>query len=273
MIQHYRLYRNNTMLTMVPESINTYNDTGLTANTVFVYQVESVNIIGADISSPLVAMTAESAPEQVNPPTFIVINSTSVQAFWQSPNISNGILTEYRLTLVAVNNITFDEPQTKFTGNAMSAIIGDLSAFTINYFVLQACTSVGCSSSDLVSITTLEASPEFQPAPTIIALNSSSVQIMWEAPKQPNGEIVMYQVDQRLVNNSENSTTVNTVPANIFQLIVSGLEPYTFYEYRIISFTNGGGTSSIWVQIRTLEAGKLISIIKMRILLLVLYST
>ena len=254
-ISLYNVYRNNTLIKSVPEKIKVYNDTELMPNTVYAYQVASVNIVGEVISPPLITSTSESTPAEVNPPVLLIINSTSIQALWQTPNISNGVIINYKLNLVAINNMTFNDSQTKFTGNATSATIGGLNAFTVNYFVLQACTAVGCSSSNTVSIRTSESLPEFQPAPTLIILNSSSIHIVWNAPTQPNGEITMYHIFQRLANTTGNSTLVNVVPASVFQLVVTGLKPYTAYEYRVVAYTSAGGTSSVWIQARTAEGG------------------
>ena len=157
---------------------------------------------------------------------------------------------------MAVNNQVLGTPIIKFSGLAQSTIVGDLTPFSLNRFVLQACTSAGCTDSQYVSIMSAETAPAFQPAPNVIVINSTSVRVSWEAPSQPNGVITMYEIFQRVSPFSGDGILVQSVSANVRYLVVSGLEPFTVYEFSVISHTSAGGTQSIWVQGTTNEEGK-----------------
>lgn len=257
----YKLYRNSTLFASEPAFITTYNDTGLKPITIYMYQVESVNIVGEALSEGFLTMTLEAAPEQVNAPVLQVLNATAIQAQWKAPNITNGAIIQYRLSLVAVNNQVLGTPIIKFSGLAQSTIVGDLTPFSLNRFVLQACTSAGCTDSQYVSIMSAETAPAFQPAPNVIVINSTSVRVSWEAPSQPNGVITMYEIFQRVSPFSGDGILVQSVSANVRYLVVSGLEPFTVYEFSVISHTSAGGTQSIWVQGTTNEEGKYLYIV------------
>ena len=220
------------------------------------YQVESVNIVGATLSEGFVTMTLEAAPEQVNAPVLQVLNATSIQAQWNAPNITNGAIIQYRLSLVAVNNQVLETPIIKFNGLAQSTIVSDLAPFSLNQFVLQACTAAGCTNSQYVTIMSAETAPAFQPAPNVVVINSTSIRVSWEAPSQPNGIITMYKIFQRVSPFSGDGTLVQSVSANVRYLVVSGLEPFTVYEFSVISHTSAGGTQSIWTQGTTDEECK-----------------
>ena len=220
------------------------------------YQVESVNIVGATLSEGFLTMTLEAAPEQVNAPVLQVLNATAIQAQWNAPNITNGAIIQYRLSLVAVNNQVLGTPIIKFSGLAQSTIVSDLAPFSLNRFVLQACTAAGCTDSQYVSIMSAETAPAFQPAPNVIVINSTSIQVSWEAPSQPNGIITIYEIFQRVSPFSGDGILVQSVSANVRYVVVNGLEPFTAYEFSVISYTSAGSTQSIWVQGTTNEEGK-----------------
>jgi usherin len=252
-IESFNIYRNGSIISSVSQTVTTFNDTGLNPNTAYDYQIESVNIVGSSRSDSLIVTTSESVPERVNPPMLSVINATTILAQWMPPNDTNGIIIQYKVNLIAVDGVILDEPVMKFIGNTLSAVIGDLGTFTDNMFILEACTSVGCSSSSSVSITTAEDAPEFQLPPNVTALNSTSVEISWSSPSHPNGVIIRYEIYQRLGNTDGAGMIVKTVPSNVQHSVLNGLNPYTLYEFSITSYTSFGGTASTWTQERTLE--------------------
>ena len=105
------------------------------------------------------------------PPTVTVINSTSLSISWQEPLTPNG---EIVLYTIFVNSLPI-----------LNATIPDvflhsgLRPFTDYTVRLQACTTFGCSRSDLVLTTTLEA-PPFGLAPPIVNITgSTSADIQW----------------------------------------------------------------------------------------------
>ena len=117
------------------------------------------------------AVTLDGIPANVLPPTVIPINSTSLSISWQEPLTPNG---EIGLYIIFVNSLPI-----------LNATIPDvflhsgLRPFTDYTVRLQACTTFGCSRSDLVLTTTLEA-PPFSLAPPIVNITGpTSADILW----------------------------------------------------------------------------------------------
>ena len=218
--------------------------------------MEASNVIDSVRSTGFAIQTLQAAPQEVNPPSFVVLNATAVRAQWQAPNISNGVIIEYRLILTAVDGDTLDTPANQFTGLEFNAVIGGLGPYSLNSFVLEACTSADCATSDPVSVRTGEAPPDFQAPPNVNTINSTSLSVLWNGPSQPNGIIVRYEVRQRVSPFSGDGVLIRTItPPLMTSVVVSGLDPFTSYQYSILSYTSAGGTQSDWNEGTTSEQG------------------
>ncbi len=109
---------------------------------------------------------------------------------------------------------------------------------------VEACTALGCSSSDWASVFTLEAPPAGQTAPlldlqpdTRTGLQTTFL-LTWSPPAQPNGIILHYEVYRRLDNTSgtSRSDAETLVYRNISTTFKDeALQPYTEYKYQVQS--------------------------------------
>ena len=191
--------------------------------------------------------TLEGAPTGVQSPTLTALSATSVSASWVEPGTTNGVISRYELVRVTLGSeavITSEE--IVFTGLAMSTTVTGLQSFTDYYFVVRACTSGGCGSSEPLPVRTLEAPPTFQPAPNVTSLSSSSLLITWDIPNEPNGIITRYEVHQRNAPFVGEGFIVGTVLSGVERFTVNDLRPFTVYEFRVVSYSGGGGTPSEW---------------------------
>lgn len=252
----YRIYRDDELIASVIPLSLTYNDTNLFPFTAYMYQTEAVNALGSVRSESVSFTTIEAAPEEVNVPYLQTINDTSILASWMMPNISNGIITSYSLSLVAIDGKMLDVPIVNVYEQSLSAVVTNLAPFTSNTFKLTACTSGGCSDSATVSVMTNEAAPDFQPPPTVTSVNSSALSLNWMAPPQPNGIITTYEIYIRYAPFSGDGEIIQTVDAAINTVTVHNLEPFTTYEFSVISYTSAGGTQSDWTSGMTDESSK-----------------
>ena len=232
-----------------------YTDTGLLPNTVYLYAVESVNIIGSAKSDVLSVRTQEAPPKGVSAPNLTPVNSTAVHATWQSPTQPNGIIVRYELRIVAVNGQSLHQHITAFTGLELTAVASNLLPFTTYNFVVAACTSGGCTSSSEANVRTFEDAPLSQPAPNVTAINSTAIALDWASPDSPNGIITNYIVIQRLAPFTSAGAVVGNVSSTTMSVMIGGLQPFTQYEYSIVSHTRAGSTQSDWTRESTLEAG------------------
>lgn len=241
----YIIYRNGTQIANI--STLSYNDTGLTPDTVYSYVIEAFNVIGSTRSQPRTGRTLEGAPTRVQSPTLTALSAISVSASWVEPGTTNGVISRYELVRVTLGSeaVIIGE-EIVFTGLAMSTTVTGLQPFTEYFFVVRACTSGGCGSSDPSSVRTMEAPPTSQPPPNVTSLSSSSLLITWDIPSEPNGILIRYEIAQRDSPFAGEGSTVGTVPSGVEILTVDGLRPFTVYEFRVISYTGGGGTASEW---------------------------
>lgn len=183
-----------------------------------------------------------------------MVNSTAVEVSWSEPNISHGVIVQYRLILVEAAGQTTEEEV--FRGLAFSYVVTNLQPFTVYAFVVQACTSGGCGPSDPSQVETAEAPPTFQPAPSVVTLSATALSVQWSAPDQPNGVIIRYDVFQREAPFEGGGVEVATVNSSVFMVEVSGLLPFTTYQFSVESHTAAGGTRSEWSEGTTAQSGK-----------------
>ena len=252
----YRVYRDGALIASVLPSLQTYNDTNLFPFTTYEYQIEALNVLGSVQSESIFFTTQEAAPEEVNSPYLQTINDTSILANWTVPNITNGIIELYNLSLVAVDGELLETPLVNTIKGTLTVVVTSLVPFTTNTFILTACTDGGCSDSKSVSIMTAEAAPDFQPAPAITSVNSSALSLDWTAPPQPNGVIQSYEIYIRYAPFTGDGDIVTTVNSTVNSITVQNLEPFTTYEFSVIAYTGAGGTQSDWASGVTDEASK-----------------
>ena len=257
LILRYELYRNQTRV--YSGLTRMHSDTNLTPYTLYLYYVIVFTAGGSarSVDSDKVYRTLASVPQGVQPPQMTNVLSRSVVIMWLPPNQPNGVILRY---ILSSNNSLGSNPN-HYTGILRSVQVTGLSPFTVYNFAVTACTSAGCAQSNVTSQATRSAAPDSQPAPYATALaDGKSVLVSWDAPSRPNGVILFYDLYMRLSPFTDPGTTQG-VKLNPLQrnYTVSGLRPYTFYEFRVVSYTAqvSGDTSSTWTRLRTLENGKL----------------
>jgi usherin len=251
----YVIYRNGTLIANVSDL--SYNDTELTPDTVYSYVIEAFNVIGSTRSQPRPGRTLEGAPTGVQSPTLTALSATSISASWVEPETTNGVISRYELVRVTIGSESvIVSEEIVFTGLAMSATVTGLRPFTDYFFVVRACTSGGCGSSEPSSVRTSEAPPTFQPAPNVTSQSSSSLLITWDIPTEPNGNLTRYDIVQRNSPFTGEGFAVGMVLSGGEMFTVNGLRPFTIYEFRVVAYTGGGGTASEWTNGITDEDSK-----------------
>lgn len=252
----YSIYRDG--VNIATTSTLEFVDTALAPATQYSYFLEATNVVGTTRSSSISAQTLEGIPNGLSPPVLTAVDSSSVSASWSAPAVPNGDVSRYELLLSQpVDGEGTPNPgEIVFTGLALEVTITGLTPFTVYSFVLRACTSGGCGSSPVADIQTGEASPTFQPAPNVTAISAFSVRVSWDPPPQPNGIITQYMVYQRNEPFSGSGLLVHNINGTIFHVVVSGLYPYTEYEFSVSSSTSvGAATQSEWTRERTAQSG------------------
>lgn len=215
-ITAYDVRRNGALVYTQSLSISgqlgtTFTDYGLSPGMNYLYIITARNRKGSVDSPPMNATTYSSSPAGLSPPVLKPLSSTSMQAIWEPPAKPNGQIQNYSLLL---------DEQIIYRGGAalLSYIVPGLAFWTQYTFRVQACTSRGCELSDGATARTLEAIPEEQPSPSLLALaddkgGHAGVLVAWEQPLKPNGVITQFRVYRR---KAVIETIGNLLPTRIY---------------------------------------------------------
>uniref|UniRef100_A0A3B5M4G7 Usher syndrome 2A (autosomal recessive, mild) n=1 Tax=Xiphophorus couchianus TaxID=32473 RepID=A0A3B5M4G7_9TELE len=220
-----------------------YHDFTLIPSMEYSYVVRANNSKGAVSSEVATAKTHQSAPSGVGFPT---LTSLEVGVEWQTPARPNGDIVSYSVYLR-------DPVHLNITS---SSIYFNLCRYEVR---VEACTELGCSSSDWSSILTLEAPPAGQPAPLLDLTSDphtglqTSFLLTWSPPGQSNGRILHYEVHRRQnFSETDKTSSATVVYRNVSASFKDGgLQPYTAYQYQVWAVNSAGYASSRWVSGRT----------------------
>ncbi|EGD81509.1 laminin alpha 5 chain [Salpingoeca rosetta] len=203
---------------------------------------------GSTASAWTAFTTREALPTGLADPVLSDIQATSARVSWSPPSSPNGEITRYLLLV---------DGTTVFNGNTLETTLSSLSPGTSYDVQLQACNTLGCTSST-ATLYTRETAPGGLATPIIASVQARAITLAWQPPTSPNGQ-VSYVVQRRELTGDENSPTPLatqniTEPTTDTSLVDTNVSPFTQYEYRIAAFTTGGTTLSGWVAVRTSEA-------------------
>lgn len=262
-ILRYELYRNGTQ---IYSGLNqTFNDTSLTPDTVYYYYIITYTASGStrSLDNGRVYRTFQDAPGGISPPVITNILPRNATATWQLPSMPNGRILEYRL--ISTNSRNAVEV-VNCRGIIFTCGLSGLIPYTVYNFTVEACTNGGCGRSSVRTIITLSTLPDFQPAPNVTSLpGGRAVQVQWDEPPEPNGRILRYELWMRGAPfESDGTMKYNSNPAhdsnsmNFRRTDVTGLAPFTEYEFRVRTFTAQvrGVRASAWTRHRTGEGSK-----------------
>ncbi|XP_038667644.1 usherin isoform X2 [Scyliorhinus canicula] len=261
LIRNYELRRDGVLIYTGLET--RYHDFTLTPGVDYSYIVAAYNSQRSTISPPSKARTNPSAPSGMAPPQLRSWTSHDIMVNWQPPAQTNGVIVNYTifcrdLTTTDVKAFTFSPPDTSFMSQSLK--LTGQKPYSRYEVRSEACTILGCASSEWASVRTLEAPPTMQPRPVIeLQTDVKGIQsvflISWTMPKMPNGQILYYELYRRRVTHPSMNTELALVyngSSTLFQ--DKTLLPYTEYEYQVSSVNFEGKTSSAWTRSRTGQA-------------------
>ena len=253
----YILYRDNEAIANVTGL--SYIDNGLEPITQYSYSIAAINRVGIVRSESVSVTTLDGIPEGIQAPIITFRNSTAITGTWNIPQVTNGMITSYRLQVYFPNDTRFIGAEV--AGNRFVTTVNGLKPFTMYNVTLIACTNGGCGESPRVTFHTTESSPQFQTPPDVVAINSTAIDITWLPPQTPNGIIIRYEV---ILHTDTGETSIATVSSDQNQYVMAGLSPATRYGVSIISYTMAGGTQSTATFTITGESGKSLYFIVMQ---------
>lgn len=159
------------------------------------------------------------------------------------PHISSASLQTYNI---------YSEENLEYSGLTRHFLFRRLTPFTTYSLILEACTNVGCTRSSPRYVTTDEAPPSSQFPPSAQNVTHDSVELRWAPPQQPNGRIRAYQV--LAVNLATGREELACADTDGLSCLVSGLNPWTTYRFRLRVSNAAGSADSPWLTVQTKEA-------------------
>lgn len=216
-----------------------YVDVGLKPYTTYKYKIRTKNNEGSVDSEWLTVSTPEAPPQGLSKVNLTALIDTKVQIEWSAPSIPNGVVLYYNIYR---NSSRVDSTSsTAYTDTSQTLNPDKYYSYTVS-----ACTAAGCTLSNPSSIKTLEAAPQEIMPPNVVALSPTSVQATWKEPKEPNGDIVKYQL---FLDNEK----VPVFEGYAFGFNVTGLQVFTQYNLRVSACTSRGCTYSKFSTVTTAE--------------------
>lgn len=182
----------------------------------------------------------------------ITINGRSLLISWEEPLVPNGMIRHYTITratsnsvpvtLIVVNDTVFD-----YTDQG-------LNPFTSYNYTVIATTAGGSTETDYATGMTAEELASGLTAPLTMVLNSTSIYVTWNLPRELNGILQSYSLYRIRMSDATNLPNETLV----YQNLVTNFEdtdllPYTNYQY-YYELLNGAGSvdSPLSVITRTL---------------------
>uniref|UniRef100_A0A8C6X579 Usherin n=1 Tax=Naja naja TaxID=35670 RepID=A0A8C6X579_NAJNA len=275
----YKLYRNGTQISTTedyhPYSLQVFVDSDLLPYTFYTYYLEASNIHGFTRSTELTYRTQPGIPLgnlHLNP--VFPVGPYSISFNWTALSNDTGPIEKYILTCIS----SFEHQSCgQHESLGTSITVWNLVPFEKYNFYVQACTSGGCLLSQQLSIVTAQAPPEEQLPPVIRNISSTELAVEWVPPRKTNGVIITYELymkggiqsngshvsPENCVFQSNGWFNLHPVEESIHEkaltppvtsTVISDLEPFTDYEFRVLSANIAGSTYSNWTLQRTAEA-------------------
>ncbi|XP_039192169.1 usherin isoform X7 [Crotalus tigris] len=275
----YKLYRNGSQIytteDYLPYSLQVFVDSNLLPYTLYTYHLEASNIHGFTRSIELTYRTQPGIPLgnlHLNP--VFPVGPYSISFNWTALSNDTGPIEKYILTCIS----SFEHQSCgQHESLGTSITVWNLVPFKKYSFYVQACTSGGCLLSQQLSIITAQAPPEEQLPPVIQNISSTELAVEWVPPRKTNGVIIRYELYMKggVQSNGSHVPPENCIfqtsgwfdlhPAEesldekalmplVTSTVITDLEPFTDYEFCVLSANMAGSTFSNWTLQRTAEA-------------------
>ncbi|XP_059204973.1 usherin [Centropristis striata] len=260
-ITGYELRRDGEVIYVGTETH--YHDFTLLPSVEYSYVVRANNSKGPVSSTAATAKTHPSAPSGVGLPTLTPLRQSQLRVEWSTPARPNGDIVSYTVyqrdpVRLSITSTVFTPEDRDFS--AQHTTLHGLAPYHRYEVRVEACTALGCSSSDWSSVLTLEAPPAGQTAPLLdlqpdihTGLQTTFL-LTWSPPAQPNGRVLHYEVYRRLhrTPDDDRRDAATLVYRNISTNCKDeALQPYTVYQYQVWAVNSAGRSASPWANGRT----------------------
>ncbi|KAI4537068.1 hypothetical protein MG293_013271, partial [Ovis ammon polii] len=256
------------------KNIQYFLDTALVPYTSYSYYILTSSVHGSTRSAAVTYRTKPGAPVgSLNLSYISPVSSDSVTLTWVSASNRSGPIEKYILSCAPLHGV---QPCSPYEGPETTTTIWNLLPFTKYRFAVQACTSGGCLHSTPLTVITAQAAPRRLGPPKVRKISSTELHVEWAPPMEPNGIIIRYELYmKRLKSNGETrsaesqvfqssgwlsphplaeSANENALEPPETTTVITGLEPYTKYKFRVLAVNMAGSVFSAWTTGRTGES-------------------
>ena len=235
-----------TTLTLTPNTLTEFTDTGLEASTQYYYRVTAMNSVGSVMSAIETATTDAAAIVAPSGLTLMATpaSDTEVNLSWSLTD-NGGEAVTYSLERslnadlsVAITLTLTPNTLTEFTDTG-------LTASTQYYYRVTAMNSVGSVLSAIETATTDAAAIVAPSGLTLTATpaGSTEVNLSWSVTDN-GGEAVTYSLERSLNADLSVAITLTLTPNTLTEFTDTGLEAGTQYYYRVTATNSEGSVMS-----------------------------
>jgi hypothetical protein len=240
----------STIVSNSASSSTTYSDTGLAANTSYLYRVSAINSVGTSSPSNTSSATTGTMATAPQPPTGLAANtisSSQINLSWTAPSNNGGsVITGYEIERSQDNGSTWAVIVSNTGSTATTYSDNGLVASTTYTYRVSAINSVGISSPSNTASATTDVQT-FVPQPptglTASSVSSSTINLSWNSPGNDGGSPIIGYKIERSTNSGAWSTIVSNTGSTSTTYADNGLLPLLTYTYRV-SAINSVGISS-----------------------------
>lgn len=243
------------------------HDVGLNKNKVigslkpftrYSFRVKACTSKGCGVGDRAYATTLEAPATGIKPPTLEAKEWNVVYITWQEPSSPNGIVNEYRVERRLGNQapiiVCLTKGPTLLIRNCLDSQ-NNLKGYTVYEYRILAVNKGGVGNGNWGNVRTLEGPPRGIKQPVVHVINATAVRAKWEAPLEPNGVIISYELRYQPLNVVDGNISVaGRVDSSTFNMTVNVLKPNTDYQFLITAMNKRREGSSSWTTAKTLEA-------------------
>ncbi len=203
---------------------------------------------GCGMGPGVVAITHQAAPLGMNSPSLVAKGPSQIDITWREPSNPNGIITQYYIH----RRLAGDNGQgfliTVLNGKTLQFVNygSELKPYTEYEFSISAVNVRGEARSSWEKVRTLPALPTGLSPPTISHVHAYSLTISWTRPAESNGKIESYIVEYRQMVTIDLLIHKVSINPTFRTTTLSGFEPYTLYEFRVVAVNEAGEGRSEW---------------------------